>query len=323
MSLITCCPACGTMFKVVADQLRISEGWVRCGHCAQVFDAAAHMMPAATEAPQPMAAGVPPSMAITEPAAIEPVWEPQPEPEPEPEVAAQALPEPEPVAERRMPANTGPSGLPAEAPEFHREAAPEELPVFGEEQLEQARLDAAEADAALHEVSFMRDARRRAFWARPLVRTVLVLVVLALAAVLALQVAVQERDRLAATQPQLKPYLEQLCAQLQCTVSPPRAIESVAIDSSSFSKLRTDTYRLNFTLKNSAPIAIATPSMELTLTDTQDQAVLRRVLSPAELGAGAGLLAAGGEWNASVTLAVASAGGNGRISGYRLLAFYP
>ena len=35
MSLITRCPACGTMFKVVPDQLRISEGWVRCGHCAR------------------------------------------------------------------------------------------------------------------------------------------------------------------------------------------------------------------------------------------------------------------------------------------------
>ena len=29
MSQITCCPSCGTKFKVVADQLRISEGWVR------------------------------------------------------------------------------------------------------------------------------------------------------------------------------------------------------------------------------------------------------------------------------------------------------
>jgi predicted Zn finger-like uncharacterized protein len=35
MSLITRCPACGTMFKVVPDQLRISEGWVRCGQCSR------------------------------------------------------------------------------------------------------------------------------------------------------------------------------------------------------------------------------------------------------------------------------------------------
>ena len=43
MSLVTSCPACGTMFRVVPDQLKISEGWVRCGHCAEVFDATERM----------------------------------------------------------------------------------------------------------------------------------------------------------------------------------------------------------------------------------------------------------------------------------------
>jgi len=33
------------MFKVVADQLKISEGWVRCGHCADVFDATQYLQP--------------------------------------------------------------------------------------------------------------------------------------------------------------------------------------------------------------------------------------------------------------------------------------
>ena len=39
MSLLTCCPSCGTQFRVVSDQLRISDGWVRCGRCQEVFDA--------------------------------------------------------------------------------------------------------------------------------------------------------------------------------------------------------------------------------------------------------------------------------------------
>jgi len=43
MSLITQCPACSTMFKVVPDQLRISDGWVRCGQCDEVFDANANL----------------------------------------------------------------------------------------------------------------------------------------------------------------------------------------------------------------------------------------------------------------------------------------
>src|SRR5690606_1159672 len=39
MSFTTRCPSCGTVFRVVADQLKISDGWVRCGHCSDVFDA--------------------------------------------------------------------------------------------------------------------------------------------------------------------------------------------------------------------------------------------------------------------------------------------
>ena len=43
MSLATRCPACGTTFRVVRDQLRISDGWVRCGRCSHVFDGAAEL----------------------------------------------------------------------------------------------------------------------------------------------------------------------------------------------------------------------------------------------------------------------------------------
>lgn len=51
MSLITTCPSCGTRFRVVADQLRISEGWVRCGQCQEVFDAGLHLDAALTDTP--------------------------------------------------------------------------------------------------------------------------------------------------------------------------------------------------------------------------------------------------------------------------------
>ncbi len=37
MTLPPRCPACGTIFRVVQDQLKVSEGWVRCGQCHEVF----------------------------------------------------------------------------------------------------------------------------------------------------------------------------------------------------------------------------------------------------------------------------------------------
>ena len=39
MSLATRCTVCGTVFRVVQDQLKVSEGWVRCGRCGEVFNA--------------------------------------------------------------------------------------------------------------------------------------------------------------------------------------------------------------------------------------------------------------------------------------------
>lgn len=39
MVLAARCPECNTAFRIVPDQLKISEGWVRCGHCSYVFNA--------------------------------------------------------------------------------------------------------------------------------------------------------------------------------------------------------------------------------------------------------------------------------------------
>ena len=92
-------------------------------------------------------------------------------------------------------------------------------------------------------------------------------------------------------------------------------------DSSSFSKLRGDGYRLMFTLKNTAGFEVAMPAMELTLTDIQDQPVIRRVLQPQEFGGNTVSLGVLSEWQAQLTLS--ASGGGQRIAGYRLLAFYP
>jgi predicted Zn finger-like uncharacterized protein len=42
--LVTRCPACRTAFRVVADQLRLRQGLVRCGQCDTVFDARDHLI---------------------------------------------------------------------------------------------------------------------------------------------------------------------------------------------------------------------------------------------------------------------------------------
>lgn len=287
------------MFKVVPDQLRISEGWVRCGQCNEVFDATASLLP--PEVAQQHA----------EPAAQEPEGVAPPITEPAPLEPASVAVAPAPTLVRASPVEAQDSiDAPPLYPWFPSEVR--------DSQLQRERRD---EEPDLDEVSFVRHARRRAFAGRPLVRAVLVLLVPLLGALLVLQYAVHERDRLAALRPGLRPWLQRVCEPLRCQIGAPRQIDAIVIDSSSFSRLRSDAYRLSFTVRNLAPMEVAMPSLELTLTDTQDQPVIRRVLAPREVGA-APAIPATSESAGSVAVAV-SGTGTARVAGYRLLAFYP
>ena len=61
MSFATRCTACGTIFRVVQDQLRVSDGWVRCGRCDAVFDAAGGLFDLEQQAPPDWQPAAPPT----------------------------------------------------------------------------------------------------------------------------------------------------------------------------------------------------------------------------------------------------------------------
>ena len=302
MSLITRCPACGTMFKVVTDQLKVSQGWVRCGQCAEVFDASLHLQ--TERPPQP---GLADSQELP--------------------VAIADLPA-ETVATDYLSQQIVGASTPEAADSSYVEVVGAALNTTDDPLAATPLADAPEEMPA--EVSFVRDARRQAFWRRPLMRVLLVLLALLLMVLLALQLAVQQRDRLAVLEPRLKPALQMICEVLACNVGPVRQIEAIVIDSSSFNKISDSIYRLSFSIKNTVAAEMAMPSLEVTLTDTQDQAVVRRVLAPAQFGMTSGLLGASSEFSGALTLQLTSleaSNGTGnvsrRIAGYRLLAFYP
>ena len=150
------------------------------------------------------------------------------------------------------------------------------------------------------------------------------LLALALFAVLAAQLALHYRDRLAHALPALKPVLERLCQPPQCRIGPPRQIDAIAIDSSSFNRMRSDAYRLTVSLTNQSLSPVAMPALELTITDIQDQPVVRRVLEPADFGPGTpAVLGPQSDWTTSLVISLGPAASAYRIAGYRLLAFYP
>ena len=51
MNLATRCTSCGTVFRVVQDQLRVAGGLVRCGRCGEVFNAAETLIDLEANAP--------------------------------------------------------------------------------------------------------------------------------------------------------------------------------------------------------------------------------------------------------------------------------
>jgi len=172
-----------------------------------------------------------------------------------------------------------------------------------------------------NEVSFLRETNVTTAKPSLLMRATWAFLSVALGLGLAGQIAVHERDQIAVLRPDLKPWLQAICDRLNCRVLPWRKIESIVIDSSAFTRIQDDSYRLNLVLKNMAAVPVAFPALELTLTDTVDQPVIRRVLILSDNESDT--IDAGLERSVSLTVAVDLAGGADRIGGYRLLAFYP
>ena len=294
------------MFRVVADQLRISDGWVRCGHCAEVFDARLNMP---SDPSQPPAA-VRESIATTS----------APSPASSAQVQAAAPAAPVVVTIEVAPAQ-GLADVMREVAADASSPAAVALVLTSKPALSDSAPPSRGAREIPHQASFLREARRGAFWRRPAVRFGLGLLALLLLVTLAFQVALDQRDRLAAVAPLSKPWLELACLPLACKVQAMRRIESLVIDGSSFNKLAPNVYRLGFSVRNLGRLDTALPAFELTLTNAQDQALLRRVFKPQELGAFATTLKAGGGWSGNVLVRLSLA--SGEVVGYRILAFYP
>ena len=172
-------------------------------------------------------------------------------------------------------------------------------------------------------VSFMQQRNSGSQPRRPVLRAAMAVLLVVLSMVLGLQVAYHERDRIAALVPASRPALVALCALARCQLAPMRQIGSIVIDGSTFERLRGDTYRFAVSLRNNAGIDVAMPSLELSITDAQDQALVRRVFQPADFAAGTTVLGGGAEWSTKLTMGVKTASPGERVSGYRVLAFYP
>ena len=333
MSLATRCTACATVFRVVQDQLKVSEGWVRCGRCQTVFSALEGLFDLEPEPPAPAAA------VVSDEPAPEPVALPGPEAElkpPWPEAARTAIGEPlaqsveatdEPAVASR-PADFDATPASRVAARDRNDFADAQ---FNSALLAEAGIPGAEegperpaieppraADAA---PAFLRQAERDARWQRP--RAVLALGLLCglLLVALAAQATLHFRDLLAAVAPPLRPALEALCDMAACRIEALRRIDDIVIDSSTLTSAPNgdNTVRLALVLRNRGALPLAMPSIELTLTDPGGQMLARRALSPADFAAAGTTLPAASEQALQLVMAT----GSRKASGYTVEPFYP
>ncbi len=351
------------MFKVVPDQLKVSDGWVRCGHCDGVFDASAHfqaMPEPETEMSQPpdeeLQAPHSPAPAVFSVADDMPdgplnPWASDFDKQTEPAHQSSPPAPPEVPAAAHFPNHSHVDDASVSAPLSSYLSAPEtpDSSVQADQALSHDATDRRRQP--LPEVTFVQSAKRRDKPMSPFYRGLGVFVAMALLVALALQVLLHNRDAWAARYPALLPTLEALCQKMNCQINPPRVIEAIEIDSSSFAQTGPDAYRLTVVLKNSRLAAVAMPALEVTLTGSQNEVLMRKVLLPAEFGATrkrlesavpfTGVLTllvspppvlvqpsqaastAAAEAAADVPPAAGAPVAPAPITGYRLFAFYP
>jgi predicted Zn finger-like uncharacterized protein len=177
-----------------------------------------------------------------------------------------------------------------------------------------ARADPA---AGLYEWEFRMPAPRprRALWGG---------LSLLLLLLLAGQAAYAYRMELSIALPQLREWQTQFCASIGCSVRPLQAATYLHIEASDLKAVDPalpGEIELSVLVRNRAPVELAYPAFELTLTDSQDRAVARRVFLPAEyLAPGAApALKSGAELPLHLYLDT----GELRAAGYRVYLFYP
>jgi predicted Zn finger-like uncharacterized protein len=125
--------------------------------------------------------------------------------------------------------------------------------------------------------------------------------------------------------PAARPALESVCGALGCTVALPQLPEQLFIEGSDLQLLdvaRPHEVLLTAQVRNRAAVAQQLPLIELTLTNTANQVVARRVLSPEEYldAPAAGRRSIQGNEEIAIRLYLNT--GDVRAAGYRLYLFF-
>lgn len=267
MNLATRCTACGTMFRVVQDQLKVSDGWVRCGRCQAVFNAQERLFDLDHDTPPPWQA--PPEMPASDPvpetadnelatayfapdgAEESTVSEAQ-----DAESAAWSQIEaPMPVSAAESAGHDGQAqesdayeAAEADAEPVLEHSAPSDALATDTAFVASGDVDAAATDddpasaTAEHDAvveftpAFLQQARRSERWQRPPMRRLLWALLALSALLLGAQVIHHFRQVIAARHPGTLPWVQGFCAVARCRIDTLQRIADVSIESTALTQ---------------------------------------------------------------------------------------
>ena len=208
--------------------------------------------------------------------------QPEPAPESEPEPAArQPAPDAPPLLLRESAGGSPPivspaPPLPPKSPRARAADARSRRSKLTPTRIEETpKLRVPEID----EPEFVRRGRQREQSSKA-VRFAMVAGSILLLLALVLQAMVSFRDVLAARYPALRPALVSTCALFGCQVGLPARPDALVIETGELITLGGNAYTLNTVLRNGGDLALAWPSIELTLNDLDDKPLVRRVFGP-------------------------------------------
>jgi predicted Zn finger-like uncharacterized protein len=348
MKFRTTCSHCESVFLLTADQLEAVQGWAQCGVCGAAFNARSTLASENGD-PLPVEIVAPEVEAVTDPVSMlapeipNETAPPGTDETPHPTL----IPETSPVSqlagiEARVaqPDLTSIILIDPDA-EVTDDYGP--LPVFSAtSNIEGGTNDARSiygptysAPAAIAKpakqvftsqssIDPPKTATRSTRAPSRLSKVLWVLLILILVVTLKLQLAYFLRDFIALKIPAARPWLEDACAQLGCTLSLPKDAEWIQIIGSDLQAEPAGSghLQLKLTLGNRAPYTQAWPVIVLTLTDAKDQPQARRSFAPSEYLADQKLLAAGIPAQSEHLLSLPLAVRNLPMAGYHLEIAY-
>ncbi len=261
MNYITSCPVCETQFLLKTEHLKAHRGKVQCGHCEHIFNAKNRL----TEIPDDIQSAAEYNASLetqdktpassTDEKPISQVLN----------VVLESVPDLENLESNHEPVSP-----------YVSEAIVEPR----HEAIEAHDTDQIQSPIIIEDLS----ADPKFLGRKNKLNIRLVFLSMMLAILAGLQIIYFMRTTIAADYPQFKPYLVQACAALNCEVKLPKNLDLLTIDDSDMQEDEhyQDVIRFSSLLINNASHALAYPNIELTLTDTSEQPVLRRLIKPSE-----------------------------------------